>query len=109
MAKSISVRIRTDPPGSRNATLDIVTDLDTWEKFESNNANNVFTTKKGSWRLTGDGGSSPPTELRKPSGQRAGILYNFDPDTAQTGQSNQGLTDEAGTGFIWTVLGITEI
>ena len=48
-------------------------------------------------------------ELSKPGGQRAGILYNFDPAQAQTGQSNQGLTDEAGAGFTWTILGIAEI
>ena len=108
MARSITVLVET-AGDHKKAGLEIETANKGWEKFEAGGANNVFKTKKGTWRKLSGGGGAFTTELLKPGGgTRVGVLRNFDPDTVGEGTSGQGLSDEAGTALTWRVDKIIE-
>jgi hypothetical protein len=109
MARSITVLIKMDGTGGKNAGLEINAGTKRWEKFESGNANHVFTTKKGPYRFVGSGGSGDTELLRDGGGKRVGMLDSFNPETVAEGADGQGLSDEAGNSFTWRVDKIADI
>jgi len=74
-------------------------------KSEPDGADNVFTTKRGSYRVLG--GNSFEM-LRPGGGKRVGRLANFDPDTIADKATGQGLSDDAGSALSWKIDGIID-
>ncbi|MBO9110004.1 hypothetical protein J5288_14900 [Agrobacterium sp. S2/73] len=104
MPRDITVIVKL-AGGSRSAGLHVKTADTSWEKSESNGANDVFRTKRGHYRIVGE-----TLELIAPgSGHRVGKLVQLDPRAVTDGRSGSGLSDEAGTSVTWKVEGILEL
>ena len=75
----------------------------TWSESEEENhqpTKEIFASKSGDWAFISNGAY---TKLKK-GGNQAGSLNDFNPDTAQVGDSGSGYSTEKDVDFQWTVI-----
>jgi hypothetical protein len=75
----------------------------TWSESEEENhqpTKKIFASKSGDWTFIADGAI---TKLKK-GGNQVGSLNDFNPDTAQVGDSGSGYSTEKDVDFQWTVI-----